>query len=154
MKYLIAAIAAFIFGWYVNGLRYEAKIQETLNISLEKQAQDIQTARAKEQEYRVKADNATKQAKEAISIVSAHYRKLLADGLPKSTDTTNPDSVPANTAASSRVQRNNCRCVKYDRTKLQRLYEQQLKISEKCDALNAKYNYLRDFYLNLSETKE
>ena len=136
-------IIAFCGGWYANGLRHEIKMQEYIIASIEKQTQDIQNARTKEQEYREKADKATKQAKEATATISAHYRKLLADGLPKSNTYTNSDKLSGNVQTSTGISRtNSCQWSKSHRAKFQRLYERQLEIAHERDAIATKYNAL------------
>lgn len=91
---VILLIITFIIGWSVNGVRYEYIIQNYINEELKHQIQAVEDARSKEQEYREKLDKTTRQAKEAIDVVNAHYRKLLNDSLSKSS-ASSQDSVPA-----------------------------------------------------------
>lgn len=153
MKYLIVAVLAFCSGWYVNGLRYEAQWQEYFNEALKQQAQSIQDARAKEQEMRERADRATKQAKDAIDTITAHYNKLLSDGMPKS-GTNNASGMSSNTNSSSSVSKGACKCSESNRAKLQRLYEWQLIIARDCDITATHYNQLIELWKELSHEKD
>ena len=140
-NYISIAIIAFWCGWFVNGLRYENNMQNYINKELQQQIQAVEDAKAKEHEYREKADKTTRQAKEAIDAVNAHYHKLLNDSLSKSS-ASSQDSVPAASSSSPSFSKSAGKCVKQNREKLQRLYEQQLIIARDCDITAAKYNEL------------
>lgn len=150
MRYISVAIIAFWAGFYVNGLRHEKQFQEYISASFEKQAQDIQAARNKEQEYREKVGKTTRQAKEAIDVVNAHYRKLLNDSLSKSSASSN-NSVPAASTPSATVSKSSCKCPNQNREKLQRLYEQQLIIARDCDITATHYNELIELFNELNK---
>lgn len=152
MNYISVAILSFWAGWFVNGLRYENNLQNYINEELQQQIQAVEDARSKEQEYREKLDKTTRQAKEAIDVVNAHYRKLLIDSLSKSSASSN-NSVPAASSSSSSFSKSAGKCVKQNREKLQRLYEQQLIIARDCDITAAHYNELIDFYEGLSSRR-
>ena len=146
MNYISVAILSFWAGWYVNGLRYENNLQNYINEELQQQIQAVEDARSKEQEYREKLDKTTRQAKEAIDVVNAHYRKLLIDSLSKSRASSN-NSVPAASSSSSSFSKSAGKCLEQHRAELQRLYEQQLIIARDCDITAAHYNELIDFFI-------
>lgn len=150
MKYISVAIIAFWAGWFVNGLRYEHNMQEFINSELQQQIQAVEDARSKEQEYREKVDKTTRQAKEAIDVVNAHYRKLLNDSLSKSSASSN-NSVPAASTPSATVSKSSCKCPNQNREKLQRLYEQQLIIARDCDITATHYNELIELFNELNK---
>lgn len=149
-NYISVAIIAFWAGWFVNGLRYENNMQNYINQELQQQIQAVEDAKAKEHEYREKADKTTRQAKEAVDVVNAHYRKLLNDSLSKSS-ASSQDSVPAASGSSSSVSKSTSKCTEQHRAKLQRLYEQQLVIARDCDITAAHFNELIDFYEALNK---
>lgn len=149
-NYISVAIIAFWAGWFVNGLRYENNMQNYINQEMQQQIQAVEDAKAKEHEYREKADKTTRQAKEAVDVVNAHYRKLLNDSLSKSSASSN-NSVPAASSSSSSVSKSTSKCTEQHRAKLQRLYEQQLVIARDCDITAAHYNELIDFYEALNK---
>ena len=149
-NYISIAIIAFWCGWFVNGLRYENNMQNYINKELQQQIQAVEDAKAKEHEYREKADKTTRQAKEAIDAVNAHYHKLLNDSLSKSS-ASSQDSVPAASGSSGPISKSTSKCTEQHRAKLQRLYERQLVIARDCDITAAHYNELIDFYEGLSK---
>ena len=150
MNYISVAIIAFWAGWFVNGLRYENIMQNYINKELQQQIQAVEDARSKEQEYREKLDKTTRQAKEAIEVVNAHYRKLLNDSLSKSS-ASSQDSVPAASGSSVPISKSTSKCTEQHRAKLQRLYEQQLVIARDCDVTAAHYNELIDLFIELNK---
>lgn len=149
-NYISIAIIAFWCGWFVNGLRYENNMQNYINKELQQQIQAVEDAKAKEYEYREKADKTTRQAKEAIDVVNAHYRKLLNDSLSKSS-ASNQNSVPSASGSSVPISKSTSKCTEQHRAKLQRLYEQQLVIARDCDITAAHFNELIDFYEALNK---
>ena len=149
-KYATLVVVCFIGGWYLNCLRYEHNMQEFINSELQQQIQAVEDARSKEQEYREKLDKTTRQAKEAIDVVNAHYRKLLNDSLSKSS-ASNQNSVPSASGSSVPISKSTSKCTEQHRAKLQRLYEQQLVIARDCDITAAHYNELIDFYEALNK---
>lgn len=150
MKYISVAIIAFWAGWFVNGLRYEHNMQEFINSELQQQIQAVEDARSKEQEYREKVDKTTRQAKEAIDVVNAHYRKLLNDSLSKSSASSNSNMSAASTPSAT-VSKSSCKCPNQNREKLQRLYEQQLIIARDCDITATHYNELIELFNELNK---
>lgn len=150
-NYISVAIIAFWAGWFVNGLRYENNMQNYINQELQQQIQAVEDAKAKEHEYREKADKTTRQAKEADDVVNAHYRKLLNDSLSKSS-ASSQNSVPANAKTSDTVQTNANKCVRTDTAEFQRLYQKQLALAKQCDELNVKYVRLYDLYQQLADS--
>lgn len=150
MNYISVAIIAFWAGWFVNGLRYENNMQNYINQELQQQIQAVEDARSKEQEYREKLDKTTRQAKEAIDVVNAHYRKLLNDSLSKSS-ASNQNSVPSASGSSVPISKSTSKCTEQHRAKLQRLYEQQLVIARDCDITAAHYNELIDLFIELNK---
>lgn len=150
MNYISVAILSFLAGWFVNGLRYENNLQNYINEELQQQIQAVEDARSKEQEYREKLDKTTRQAKEAIDVVNAHYRKLLIDSLSKSRASSN-NSVPAASGSSGPISKSACKCTELHRAKLQRLYEQQLVIARDCDITAAHYNELIELFNELNK---
>lgn len=150
MNYISVAIIAFWAGWFVNGLRYENNMQNYINQELQQQIQAVEDARSKEQEYREKLDKTTRQAKEAIDVVNAHYRKLLNDSLSKSS-ASSQNSVPSASGSSGPISKSTSKCTEQHRAKLQRLYERQLVIARDCDITAAHYNELIDFYEALNK---
>lgn len=149
-NYISIAIIAFWCGWFVNGLRYENNMQNYINKELQQQIQAVEDAKAKEHEYREKADKTTRQAKEAIDAVNAHYHKLLNDSLSKSS-ASSQNSVPAASSSSSSVSKSTSKCTEQHRAKLQRLYEQQLVIARDCDITAAHYNELIELFNELNK---
>lgn len=149
-NYISIAIIAFWCGWFVNGLRYENNMQNYINKELQQQIQAVEDARSKEQEYREKLDKTTRQAKEAVDVVNAHYRKLLNDSMSKSS-ASSQNSVPAASSSPYSVSKSTSKCTEQHRAKLHRLYEQQLVIARDCDITAAHYNELIDFYEGLSK---
>ena len=149
-NYISIAIIAFWCGWFVNGLRYENNMQNYINKELQQQIQAVEDAKAKEHEYREKANKTTRQAKEAIDVVNAHYRKLLIDSLSKSS-ASNQNSVPSASGSSVPISKSTSKCTEQHRAKLQRLYEQQLVIARDCDITAAHFNELIDFYEALNK---
>lgn len=147
---VILLIITFIIGWSVNGVRYEYIIQNYINEELKHQIQAVEDARSKEQEYREKLDKTTRQAKEAIDVVNAHYRKLLNDSLSKSS-ASSQNSMSANAKTSGTVQTNANKCVRTDTAEFQRLYQKQLALAKQCDELNVKYVRLYDLYQQLTK---
>lgn len=150
MNYIGVAIIAFWSGWFVNGLRYENNMQEFINSELQYQIQAIEDARSKEQEYREKLDKTTRQAKEAIDVVNAHYRKLLNDSLSKSS-ADSQNSMPSASGSSAPISKSTSKCTEQHRAKLQRLYEQQLVIARDCDITATHYNELIDLFIELNK---
>lgn len=150
MNYISVAIIAFWAGWLVNGMRYENNMQNYINKELQQQIQAVEDAKAKEHEYREKADKTTRQAKEAVDVVNAHYRKLLNDSLSKSS-ASSQNSVPAASSSSSSVSKSTSKCTEQHRAKLQRLYEQQLVIARDCDITAAHYNELIELFNELNK---
>lgn len=150
MNYLSVAVIAFWCGWFVNGLRYENNMQNYINKELQQQIQAVEDARSKEQEYREKLDKTTRQAKEAIDVVNAHYRKLLNDSLSKSS-ASNQNSVPSASGSSGPISKSTSKCTEQHRAKLQRLYERQLVIARDCDITAAHYNELIDLFIELNK---
>lgn len=150
MKYISVAIIAFWAGWFVNGLRYEHNMQEFINSELRQQIQAVEDARNKEQEYREKVDKTTRQAKEAIDVVNAHYRKLLNDSLSKSSSSSN-NNMSTDSKASTTIQKSTSKCIEQHRAKLQRLYEQQLIIARDCDITATHYNELIELFNELNK---
>ena len=108
-NYISIAIIAFWCGWFVNGMRYENNMQNYINKELQQQIQAVEDARSKEQEYREKLDKTTRQAKEAIDVVNAHYRKLLNDSLSKSS-ASNQNSVPSASGSSVPISKSTSKC--------------------------------------------
>ncbi len=137
----IGAIASF----YVTNKYFEAKIAKYQAAAQTQLAQAYEERRQKEADYVKKISKITDESSGKIDDINARYNALLTSL--HADNTSDNNSLPGNTNTTTGTTANcECRCPAKDRTKLQKLYEQQLTIARDCDITATHYNELINIY--------
>ena len=148
---LIAIAVGFFVGQRITTVDYELQIAE---LNTKAQEAEIKAQSEKDQielQWQRKVNDAQQKAYVDKQNIDANYKRALADIMHdsegSSTDTTtlsNDTNTTTGTTANCE-----CRCPAKDRTKLQKLYEQQLTIARDCDITATHYNELLSIYQGL-----
>lgn len=159
-KYIQFLSAAVIAGvtWYLTSSYYQIKITK-----MEKQSEQIlneaQKAKTqKEQEFFTEALNVQSNLSEDIQNVTSTYNHYFSDflpgdssGLQQSGNASGSKDVSSNSEVTTSISQSKCQCDGTDKTKLRKLYEQQLTIARDCDITASYYNNLIDLYNKVSK---
>lgn len=147
-------------GYHLASTQCELKKLEFYNDALEKQAQADRKTQDMENVYKDALVNAQSGVVLDLERINADFTgarfdfSSWSDGMHD--DKTGADSTKQlsdTPATSSAVSEKKCGCSATDRTKLQRLYEQQLVIARDCDITISYYNRLLEMYQQLRSTK-
>lgn len=141
MMYFKILVAVFIT-WFSTSAYYENQFTTYKNEQLQAVNKQLVNVRNKEQQQRQRADEASQNLNKALSDVNTLYKRLASDSLQQSRGdhAVSMPGAPANPVRAP--SRSACECVKQNRDKLQRLYEQQLIIARDCDITATKNNEL------------
>ncbi len=147
-------------GYHLASTQCELEKLEFYNATLEKQAQADRKTQDMENAYKDALVNAQSGVVLDLERINAdftgasldlsswsdgmHYNEAGADSTKQLSDTP---------AASPAVSEKKCGCSATDRTKLQRLYEQQLVIARDCDITTSYYNRLLEMYKTISSPR-
>lgn len=157
IQLLSAAVIASVT-WYLTSSYYQIKL-----VTMEKQYEQIlneaQKAKTqKEQEFFTEAINVQSSLSKDIQNVTSTYNHYFSDFLPgnsgwlqQSDNTSSSKDVSSNSKTSISISQSKCQCDGTNKTKLRKLYEQQLTIDRDCDITAAHYNALIDLYNKVSK---
>lgn len=157
IQLLSAAVIASVT-WYLTSSYYQIKL-----VTMEKQYEQIlneaQKAKTqKEQEFFTEAINVQSSLSKDIQNVTSTYNHYFSDflpgdssGLQQSGNTSGSKDVSSDSEVTISVSQSKCQCDGTNKTKLRKLYEQQLTIDRDCDITAAHYNALIDLYNKVSK---
>lgn len=132
-------------------------------VTMEKQSEQIlneaQKAKTqKEQELFTGAINVQSNLSEDIQNVTSTYNHYFSDFLPgdssrlqQSGNASGSKDVSSNSEVTTSISQSKCQCDGTNKTKLRKLYEQQLTVARDCDITTAHYNALIDLYNKVSK---
>lgn len=126
---------------YANALEKKNEIQSKMAVTIDKSQADLATS---------------------IEQTTANYDSLISTNLrlpdewvqsdSNTTDSKN-GSMPSDTRSTEPVSGTQCKCVKDNGAKLQRLYKQQLTVAKDCDITTSYYNSLLKLYNGIKNTE-
>ena len=147
-------------GYHLASTQCELEKLEFYNDALEKQAQADRKTQDMENVYKDALVNAQSGVVLDLERINADFTgasldlSSWSDGMrynEAGADST--EQLSDTPAASSAVSEKKCGCSATDRTKLQRLYEQQLVIARDCDITTSYYNRLLEMYKTISSPR-
>lgn len=154
----ISVLSSAYISYSLTSSYYQIKL-----VSMEKQYEQIlneaQKAKTqKEQEFFTEAINVQSSLSKDIQNVTSTYNHYFSDFLPgdsgwlqQSDNTSSSKDVSSNSKTSISISQSKSQCDGTDKTKLRKLYEQQLTIDRDCDITAAHYNALIDLYNKVSK---
>ena len=154
----VSVLGSAYIGYSLTSSYYQIKL-----VTMEKQSEQIlneaQKAKTqKEQEFFTEALNVQSNLSEEIQGIAFTYNHYFSDFLPgnsgwlqQSDNTSSSKDVSPNSSTTSSISQSKCQCDGTDKTKLRKLYEQQLTIARDCDITASYYNNLIDLYNKVSK---
>lgn len=154
----VSVVGSAYLGYSLTSSYYQIKL-----VTMEKQSEQIlneaQKAKTqKEQEFFTEALNVQSNLSEDIQGIASTYNHYFSDFLPgnsgwlqQSDNTSSSKDVSPNSSTTSSISQSKCQCDGTDKTKLRKLYEQQLTIARDCDITASYYNNLIDLYNKVSK---
>nr|DAD81845.1 MAG TPA: hypothetical protein [Siphoviridae sp. ctvyM23] len=154
----VSVLGSAYIGYELTSSYYQIKL-ETMEKQSEQILNEAQKAKTqKEQEFFTEALNVQSNLSEDIQNVTSTYNHYFSDFLPgdsgwlqQSDNTSSSKDVSSNSKTSISISQSKCQCDGTDKTKLRKLYEQQLTIDRDCDITAAHYNALIDLYNKVSK---
>ncbi len=154
----IALILAFVAsGYYLAAKRYEAQFEEYRAKQAQAVIKQQEEFRQKEAERYAQVSTIQSNLSDGVASVIKNYNTLndsassfdVNSVLHNKDSATSTEQMSSDTKSSKGVQKSRCECSDYNRTKLQRLYQQQLIVARDCDITSTHYNALIDLYLGI-----
>lgn len=154
----VSVLGSAYIGYSLTSSYYQIKL-----VTMEKQYEQIlneaQKAKTqKEQEFFTEAINVQSSLSKDIQNVTSTYNHYFSDFLPgdssklqQSGNASGNKDVSSNSKTSISISQSKCQCDGTNKTKLRKLYEQQLTIDRDCDITAAHYNALIDLYNKVSK---
>lgn len=154
----VSVLGSAYIGYSLTSSYYQIKL-----VSMEKQYEQIlneaQKAKTqKEQEFFTEALNVQSNLSEDIQGIAFTYNHYFSDFLPgdsgwlqQSGNASGNKDVSSDSEVTTSVSQSKCQCDGTNKTKLRKLYEQQLTIDRDCDITAAHYNALIDLYNKVSK---
>lgn len=154
----VSVLGSAYIGYSLTSSYYQIKL-----VTMEKQYEQIlneaQKAKTqKEQEFFTEAINVQSSLSKDIQNVTSTYNHYFSDFLPgdigrlqQSGNASSYKDVSSNSKTSISISQSKCQCDGTNKTKLRKLYEQQLTIDRDCDITAAHYNALIDLYNKVSK---
>lgn len=150
----VSVLGSAYIGYSLTSSYYQIKL-----VTMEKQYEQIlneaQKAKTqKEQEFFTEAINVQSSLSKDIQNVNHYFSDFLpgdSGWLQQSDNTSSSKDVSSNSKTSISISQSKCQCDGTDKTKLRKLYEQQLTIARDCDITASYYNNLIDLYNKVSK---
>lgn len=150
---LVILTATFSLGYSCSAYKYKLEIETIKTAALAEQAKALEDKNSKEKSnYEIitsaqsKLFTQTSDIQKNYSVLSNSILFNDSDSLQYSDNTSSNASVPNDAGSTKPVQESTCKCNADNRTRLQRLYRQQLEVARDCDITATHYNELIDIY--------
>lgn len=152
--WLVGCIAYFL-GYQYASNKCDIKTTETVAKAQEQYADALEKKNEIQSKMATVVDKSQSDLATSIEQTTANYDSLISTDLripdewvqsdSNTTDSEN-GSLPSDTRATEPVSGAQCKCVKDNGAKLQRLYKQQLTVAKDCDITTSYYNSLLKLY--------
>ena len=152
--WLIGCIAYFL-GYQYASNKCDIKTAETVAEAQEQYANALEKKNEIQSKMATVVDKSQSDLATSIEQTTANYDSLISTDLripdewvQSDSNTTDSESgsVPSDTRTTEPVSGTQCKCVKDNGAKLQRLYKQQLIVARDCDITTSYYNSLLKLY--------